>query len=314
MLIERDSLPVTYDIVAEGLAFPEGPVAMPDGSILLVEIAGGALTRVAMDGGISRVARLDGGPNGAAMGPDGWMYVCNSGGWRYGHERLADGRLIQRPIGQSETPGWIERVCCADGRVERLYDCCDGVLLQSPNDVVFDTQGGFYFTDHGKRSETTLGLGVVYYGHADGRPLVRVADQLVTPNGIGLSANQHVLYVAETTPRRILAFDIDSPGRVCKAKWPAPAGGRLVVALPGFNSLDSMAIGADGHIYVASLINGGFWEIDPGVSARHFSIDDPFTTNLCFGRGEDPSIYVTLSATGRLARLSWKVQGTRLAY
>ena len=69
-------------IVAEGLAFPEGPVAMPDGSVLVVEIGGRSLTRVRTDGTLERIAALEGGPNGAALGPEGWVYVCNSGGCR----------------------------------------------------------------------------------------------------------------------------------------------------------------------------------------------------------------------------------------
>lgn len=313
-VIESQSRRIPYDIVAGGLAFPEGPVAMVDGSVWVVEIAGRALARVASDGEVTRIAQLEGGPNGAAMGPEGWMYVCNSGGWIYTAEQWSDGRSIQRPLGQSATPGWIERVRCADGKVERVYEHFEGSPLQSPNDLVFDATGGFYFTDHGKRSSSTLGLGTVYYGHHDGRPLTKVADQLLTPNGVGLSPGERVLYVAETASRRMLAFDIESPGQVRKAPWPAPAGARLIVALPGFNSLDSMAIGADGRIYVASLINGGFWQIDPQGASRHVAIDDPFTTNVCFGGADMQSIYITLSATGRLARMAWDSPGLRLPY
>src|SRR5579862_5730249 len=70
--------------IASGLEFPEGPVALADGSVLVVEIAGGRLTRVRPDGALKTVARLGGGPNGAALGPDGHCYVCNNGGfsWR----------------------------------------------------------------------------------------------------------------------------------------------------------------------------------------------------------------------------------------
>ncbi len=69
-------------VLATGLRFPEGPIAMADGSVLLVEIARGTLSRVA-DGEVSVVAELGGGPNGAAIGPDGACYVCNNGGFRW---------------------------------------------------------------------------------------------------------------------------------------------------------------------------------------------------------------------------------------
>lgn len=61
--------------IANGLELPEGPVAMDDGSVLLVEMARGTLSRVTMDGHVSVVAHLGGGPNGAAIGPDGAVYA-----------------------------------------------------------------------------------------------------------------------------------------------------------------------------------------------------------------------------------------------
>jgi len=69
--------------IASGLRFPEGPIAMDDGSIILVEIERGTLSRVSPDGEISVIADLGGGPNGAAIGPDGAVYVCNNGGFAW---------------------------------------------------------------------------------------------------------------------------------------------------------------------------------------------------------------------------------------
>lgn len=303
------------EIVATGLDFPEGPVAVADGSVLVVEIGGGALARVRPGGEIERIAALDGGPNGAAMGPEGWVYVCNSGGWIHADVQVDGGRVLRRTVGQSPRPGWIERVQLSDGKVEKLYEGCQGTPLQAPNDLVFDADGGFYFTDHGKRTDTQLGLGAVYYGHADGRPPIKSIGQLVTPNGVGLSPDGRTLYVAETLTRRLLAFDIEAPGQVRLAPWPSPAGGRLVAALPGFNGLDSMAIDTHGWINVASLINGGIWSVSPdGEMSTHRSIDDPYTTNLCFGGADRKSMFVTLSGSGCLARLDWHVAGLPLHF
>lgn len=307
--------PDKLDIVAAGLAFPEGPVALADGSVLVVEIGGRTLARCHPDGDVVRLAALEGGPNGAAMGPEGWVYVCNSGGWIHADVTLEDGRTLRRALGQLPQAGWIERVRLADGRVERLHDSCNDVPLQSPNDLVFDAHGGYYFSDIGKRSATALGLGAVYYGHADGRPLRLTAGELVTPNGVGLSPDGQTLYVAETLTRRLLAFDIVSPGAVRLAPWPAPGGGRVLAALPGFNGLDSMAVDARGWINVCSLINGGIWSISPdGAAATHRAVDDPYTTNLCFGGPDRRSVFVTLSASGRLARMDWPVPGLPLHF
>src|SRR6187431_2866798 len=82
--------------IASGLRFPEGPVAMPDGSVILVEIERRALSRVMPDGRVRVVAVLGGGPNGAAMGPGGKIYVTNNGGLQFIDR---PGRLF--PIGQS---------------------------------------------------------------------------------------------------------------------------------------------------------------------------------------------------------------------
>src|SRR4051794_41315276 len=67
-------------VLATDLEFPEGPVVLPDGSVVLVEIRGQRLTRVWPDGRKEVVAKIPGGPNGAAMGPDGKCYICNNGG------------------------------------------------------------------------------------------------------------------------------------------------------------------------------------------------------------------------------------------
>ena len=69
--------------IAYGLSFPEGPVSLPDGSLLVVEIAAGRLTKIGLDGKKTFIANLKGGPNGAAIGPDGRVYICNNGGMRF---------------------------------------------------------------------------------------------------------------------------------------------------------------------------------------------------------------------------------------
>ena len=77
-----DPLQLTPELteITDGLRFPEGPIAMADGSIVLVEMFGPRLTRVAPDGTKTTIAEIEGGPNGAAVGPDGAIYLCNNGG------------------------------------------------------------------------------------------------------------------------------------------------------------------------------------------------------------------------------------------
>src|SRR5258706_1611414 len=67
------------ELVAEGFEFPEGPIAMNDGSIILTEIKGQKLTRVWPDGRTETLVETGGGPNGAAIGPDGAIWITNNG-------------------------------------------------------------------------------------------------------------------------------------------------------------------------------------------------------------------------------------------
>ena len=309
--MEQILAPPALVTVTEGLAFPEGPVALRDGSVLVVEIAGCRLTRVRADGGHEVIASLEGGPNGAALGPDGWVYVCNSGGWEY--QREPNGWL--RPTRQSARAGWIERVRLATGEVERLYEACGRRALRSPNDLVFDRHGGFYFTDHGKRVARNHALGGLYYAQADGSGIVEVVPGMLTANGVGLADDGRTVYVAETAPRRLWAFTLEAPGQIRPERWPSPNGGRLVAGLTDAYCLDSLAVDSSGRICVASFNGCGLWEIAPDGSERIFRpLPGFYATNVAFGGPDLRTAYVTLSCTGRLVALRWPRPGQRLPY
>lgn len=297
-------------IIATGLRFPEGPVALPDGSIALVEIARGTVTRVAPDGAVSVIASPGGGPNGLAVGPGGAFYLCNNGGFEW----RDDGGVL-RPVGTPSdySGGRIERIDPATGAVETLYTHCDGNGLCGPNDLVFDDAGGFYFTDLGKTRARTRDHGGVYYARADGSAIACVAYPVLTPNGIGLSPDGRTLYVAETETARLWAFEIEAPGRVAKQAFPSPHGGRLVCGLPGFQRFDSLAVDAAGNVCVATLVTGCISVIAPdGRLLRQVAAGDIYTTNICFGGPGLGTAYVTLSGQGALAAMDWPEPGLRL--
>lgn len=302
--------------LASGLQFPEGPVAMDDGSVLLVEIARGTLSRVSPDGRVQVLAQLGGGPNGAAIGPDGAVYVCNNGGFEYTTE--ADGCV--RPTGQASDydGGRIERVNLASGGVERLFDRVDGIALRGPNDLVFDAHGGFYFTDLGKSRALDMDHGGVFYAPADGAAPRVVAQPALTPNGVALSPDGKTLYYAETAGARLWAFELDAPGQVRRQPWPSPQGARLLAASPGghYQRFDSMAVDALGNLHVATLLHGGITVVTPDARrAHHVGLPDRYVTNLCFGGRDLRTVYVTLSGSGRLIAIDgWPTPGLRLAY
>jgi gluconolactonase len=300
--------------IASGLRFPEGPIAMADGSVILVEIERGTLTRIGPDGAVSYVARPGGGPNGAAIGPDGRCYICNNGGFKWTSEGDESGL---RPIGQAEdySGGRIEAIDLKTGAVEVLYHETDKGPLKGPNDLVMDGEGGFYFTDLGKVRAREQDRGAVYYARADGSHIREVVFPLFTPNGIGLSPDGRVLYVAETETARLWAFDLKGPGEIDKQPFPSPHGGRLIVGLGGYNRFDSLAVDADGNICVATLVNGGITIVSPdGASVRHIPMPERWATNICFGGPDQRTAYITLSSTGRLVSMPWERPGLRLPH
>lgn len=297
-------------LIADGLKFPEGPIAMPDGSILLVEIARGTLTRVTPDGKKEIVAEPGGGPNGAAIGPDGACYICNNGGFEW-HDR--DGLLFPGDIAKDYSGGRIERVDLKTGKVEKLYTECNGIPLNGPNDIVFDKSGGFWFTDLGKGRGRTQDRGGLYYAKPDGSMIKEVVFPITSPNGVGLSPDEKTVYVADTIPGRLWAFDIIGPGEVAPPEGPLP--GRFVGSPAGLNFFDSLAVDAEGNVCVATIFNAGITSFAPdGSKIVHTPTDDVITTNICFGGKDMKTAYITLSTTGRLVAMDWPVAGLALNF
>lgn len=286
--------------VAAGLAFPEGPVWMPDGSTIVVELAAGCVSRISGTGRRQLIANPGGSPNGAAFGPDGFLYICNSGGFAW--ERR-DGLLWPMPDAPGYSGGRIERVNIDTGKVEELYRHCAGHPLKGPNDLVFDHHGGFYFTDHGKRRSRDIDCGGLYYAKADGSQIRELVYPLTTPNGVGLSPDGSTVYVAETDSGHIWAWEIAAPGALVPPSGVLP--GRHLAGPPGFKSWDSMAVDGTGNLHIASLFNGGIASIGPdGESLDFLSLPDPLTTNICFDASEQ-NAYITLSGSGRLVKVTW---------
>lgn len=299
-------------VIATGLRFPEGPVAMQDGSIVLVEIERQTVTRVRMDGTTEVIAYTGGGPNGLAVGPDGAFYVCNNGGFQWRTEQ----RLL-RPAGPSSdyTGGRIERVDPKTGAVTVLYDRCGAHKLLGPNDIVFDGLGGFYFTDLGKRYARHRDHGGLYYALPDGSSVVELAFPILSPNGCGLSPDGKTIYVADTEGARLWAFDIEGPGKIKKPSGHAAHSGRVIAGLQGNARFDSLAVMASGNIAVATLNTGYITEISPaGDIVRAVKMPDTYPTNICFGGPDMRTAYITLSDSGRLGVMQWAEPGLKLNY
>ncbi|CAN7567846.1 SMP-30/gluconolactonase/LRE family protein [Phenylobacterium sp. LjRoot219] len=296
--------------VGRGLKFPEGPIAMPDGSVICVEIMGN-LVRVTPDGERQVIAELGGGPNGAALGPDGKVYVCNNGGFNW--HVAEDGHM--RPTGRADAydGGAIQRVDLASGQVETLYSHCGDVPLMGPNDIVFDGLGGFWFTDHGKSYGRLLDRGALFYAKADGSFIKEVAFPLFTPNGVGLSPDGRTLYVSETDTGRVWSYPLLGPGELAKEPWPSPNGGKFFGNLAGYHRFDSLAVEANGNVCVATLVSGGITVFSPSGEALEFwEAPEGYCTNICFGGPDLRTAYITLSGYGTLVAVDWPRPGLPL--
>ena len=295
--------------IAEGLFIPEGPVALADGSVLIVEVGGGLVHRIAANGTRSVLADLGGGPNGAAIGPDGALYVCNNGGG-YACEFI-DGNLRVELDPASYVGGSIQRVDLTTGTVTTLYDSYDGARLLAPNDIVFDPHGGFWFTDHGRSEIERKTYGSLYYAHIDRSLIRRARASLLSPNGIGLSPDGRWLYWTDTLTGRLWKAAIVAPGQLAE---PRGMPGEVVKTLPGYQMLDSLAVEQDGRICVGTIVNGGITIFDPTGTSEHLPIDDWMVTNICFGGADGRDVWITAAATGRLLKGRWPRPGLPLAF
>lgn len=302
---------MTLRELATGLRFPEGPVAMDDGSVIVVEMGAGRITRVKPDGKTQTVAEPGGGPNGLAIGPGGALYCCNNGGNFEIHDR--DGLMIPGHTPASHKGGRIERIDIASGKVEVLYTACDGENLQAPNDLVFDRDGGFWFTDHGSNNHHRRTHGALYYAKADGSKITKVLHELTSPNGVGMSPDYKTVHYAETMPGRLWSLALTAPGVGAPPSGFTPAA--FEGAFPGLAYFDSLGVQEDGGVCVATILAGGISTFWPDTKKfEHTPLPDLLCTNICWGGKDMRTAFVTMSSTGKLAAMQWRSPGLRLAY
>jgi gluconolactonase len=286
-----------FTLVAEELAFPEGPVVMADGSVIVVELAAGKITRCWSDGRKEVVATPGGGPNGAAIGPDGSLYVCNSGGLDLARMCNATGPGHE---------GRIERIDLSTGKVERVFEACGNIPLSAPNDLMFAADGTMWFTDLGKRYGRITEASALFAARPDGSSITCIHDHAVSYNGVGISPDGLTAFVADTFQARIYAFDATFIGRQTP---------RLVTNVPGMVELDSLAMTASGKICVGTLGEGGISLVSPdGIVTKPFSIDERYVTNIAFGGSDMMDAWITCSSTGRLIKVRWDEPGMKLHF
>jgi len=300
-----------FELIAEGLGFLEGPLAMNDGSVIVTDMVSRCLTRVTADGKVSHVADVPGGANGAAIGPDGAVYIANNGGMDFvtgpdgGHESIGD---------HGTKGGAIDRVDLASGKITRLYTEGDGRKLRAPNDLVFDRDGGIWFTDLGAIDSERLDWGAIYYAKPDGS-FITCAMQgrgLITPNGIGLSADEKTVYTAETLTGRVWALSIAAPGKLAQVNGMVER--RPLGQLPVFEALDSLAVDSEGWVCAGALVAGGIACFHPDGRTAIVPAPVGGITNICFGGADMRDVWITAGHSGQVYKGRWDCPGLKLNF
>ena len=301
-------------VLATGLEFPEGPVVMPDGSVVLVEIRGRRLTRVWPDGRKEVVAEIPGGPNGAALGPDGKMYICNNGGFSWIPTK---NMIMPGPQPDDYLGGSIQRVDLQSGKVETVVAKCGEHPLRGPNDLVFDKHGGLWFSDLGKRRAREMDVGGIYYVKPGMKEIIEVrASACCRPTALACRRTR----TPSTSRRR------RRPG--CgRSTFPSPARvkprdviyrgerGKPIAGLGGYQMFNSLAVEASGNVCVATLVSGCISVIAPdGTLVEQVPTGDRVTTNIAFGGPELKTAYITLSGKGELIAMDWARPGLPLNF
>ena len=256
-------------LLASDLGFPEGPVVMPDGSIVICDGNTGELLRWA-DGAMSRFSDTGGSPWGAILGSDGAIYLTQGGN-------------VPGAPDQSAVPG-IQRVR-ADGTVEQLASNLAGHPLAGPNDLAFGPDGRLWFTDSGTEGDDRYAEqqpGRLYVLDASGGGELVIERPGVYPNGIAFDA-QGRLYWTESMGHRVCRLENGEATTFAQ--------------LSDDHVPDGMAFAADGRLFVCTTISGGLTVLSPeGAILEEITIGE-CATNCIF---DGPTLWVTATKVAEL--------------
>ena len=214
----------TVELVREGFVFTEGPVGLPDGSLLFSDARASLIYRLDPNGAISLFRSNTNETNGLALNRNGELLAAETAGRRISISNL--------------------------GGPQRELTRGDGTRpLAAINDLIVDARGGVYFTDPHPRPIVPGRKVHVYYLAPLAKNARIVDDSIVRPNGLTLTLDGRTLLVADTVGADVLAFEVQRDGSLAKRRVFA----RLRDIAQGEDSGgDGMAIDRDGRVYVTS--------------------------------------------------------------
>lgn len=218
------------ELIKEGFAGTEGPLGLPDGSLLFTETQANRITRIAADGTISSFLENSNGSNGLALRQNG---------------EIVSVQTVHPSVG----------IVYPADKAKTLVDEFEGKPLNRPNDLVADSKGGIYFTDPGARAPAGQPgpLTAVYYVSPAGK-VSRIDQGVERPNGIQLSPDEKTLYLANTSGEHILAYDVAADGSVGKRRNFAKLAGFKQTENGPSSGADGLAVDRQGRVYVASSV------------------------------------------------------------
>lgn len=267
------------ELVKDGFKFTEGPAWGPNQALYFTDIPANRIYRYSpKDGALDVFIEPTGHSNGLMFNLKGQLLACQM-----------DGQLVAIDLSTKVT--------------QLLSDKYNNIRFNACNDLVIDSVGGIYFTDPRYQSPEPYpqGTEAFYYRAADGT-VTRLGQNLLAPNGIGLSPDEKTLYVVPSMQKQIMAYPIEAPGKI--------GNGRVLFELKQPNGEDNtggdgMTVDVQGNLYITSAL--GIQVCDPAGELLTV-IDVPeVPANVTFG-GED---YKTLYITARkgLYRCSMPVAG-----
>lgn len=257
-------------------SFLEGPSFDRAGNLYVVNIPYGQIFRISPQGDFTVVAEYDGEPNGLKIHKDGRIFIAD-------HKQ---GLLLLDP---------------ASGKVTALVDRPRHERFKGLNDLVFAKNGDCYFTDQGE-SDMRDPSGRLYRLRADGK-LELIVERIPSPNGLVLTPNEEILYLAVTRGNaiwRVPLFPDGGTGRV-----------GIFVQMSGGTGPDGMAMDEAGNLAVCHVGLGSVWLFSkvgrPVAELR--SATGVAITNIAYGGPDRRSVFITESETGTILTATLEVPG-----
>lgn len=271
--------------IKEGFEGTEGPIGLPDGSLIFTETRANRITRIAPDGSTSAFLDNSNGSNGLAFDAKGNLLAVQT---------------VKAQVG----------VIYPKGKEKVLAEAFEGAPLARPNDLVVDQHGGVYFTDPGANGKTEgpQPPKALYYITPAGK-LQRLATDITRPNGVQLSPDEKTLYVANTAGEYVLAYDVAKDGSIKNRRDFARLEGFNPNAENGPSSgADGLVVDAKGRLYVASTAGIQVFS-DHGKALGIIPLPKP-PQNLAFAGSDKKTLYVVgRGAAYKIAALTPGVSG-----